>query len=177
MSNRYQFIPRDAELLWSANVLLRKVIASGQIRPAQMVSLAKLQHVISILPLATESVTASVSVSCPRHKFEEIVTYHWWDFGIENGRLCITSGGHFYDPKSGGDTFTTMDWTAVPDEPAELSDYRDQLWMVPDIRSFSEGVESIDLSAEGYSVTVLDYDNPLLDEQDEDDEEIDVEEN
>ena len=121
MSQSYKFTVRDTELLWSAMLLLRKVMASDKVRPAQMVTLAKLQHALSVLPRVTEDLTASVSVSCPRHKFEDIETYHWWDFGIENGRLSITSGGHFYDPKTGGDTFTTMDWAAVPDEPTELT--------------------------------------------------------
>jgi hypothetical protein len=134
MSERYQFTTRDEELLWCASVLLRKVMDSGRIRPAQMVTLAKQQHVLSVLPRVTEDLTASVSVCCPRHKFGDIETYHWWDFGIEDDRLSITSGGHFYDPKTGGDTFTTMDWAAVPEEPTELNDYRESLWMVPDER-------------------------------------------
>lgn len=172
MSERYQFTPRDAELLWSANLLLRKIITSGMIRPAQMVTLAKLQHVLSALPRVAEDLTASVSVSCPRHKFGDVETFHWWDFGIEDGRLSIASGGHFYDPKTGGDTFSTMDWVAVPEEPTELNDYRDTLWMVPDVQSYSEGVEGIDLPAEGYTIQVLDDDNQLLDDRDNDEDEI-----
>ena len=65
-------------------------------------TLAKLQHVLSILPRATENITASLSVSCPRHRFGDIETLHWWDFGIEDERLSITSGSHFYDPETGG---------------------------------------------------------------------------
>ena len=54
MRNRYEFEKRDAELLWSANVLPHKVAGSAKIRPAQMISLAKLQHVLSVLPRVTE---------------------------------------------------------------------------------------------------------------------------
>jgi hypothetical protein len=148
-------------------------MSSGKIRPAQMVTLSKLQHVLTILPRVAANVTASVSVCCPRHKFENIETYHWWDFGIENGRLFITSGGHFHHPNTGGDTFTTMDWAAVPEELPELSDYRESLWMVPDVQSYSEGVESIDCSSDGYSIEIIDSDNTLLEE--ELDEECDAE--
>jgi hypothetical protein len=176
MSQSYSFTARDSELLWSATLLLRKVMASGKVRPAQMVTLAKLQHVLSVLPRVTADLIASVSVSCPRRKFEDIETFHWWDFGIENGRLSITSGGHCYDPKTGGDTFTTMDWAAMPDEPTELNDYRDTLWMVPDVRSYSEGVEIIDLSVEGYTIEVLDDNNSLLEYQGDEEEEQDGEE-
>jgi hypothetical protein len=64
-----------------------------------------------------------------------------------------------------------MSWTAQPGEPAELDDYRESLWIVPDVRSFLEGVESINLASGGYSIEVTDNDNALLehDGQAEDD--------
>jgi tetratricopeptide (TPR) repeat protein len=114
-----------------------------------------------------------VSVCCPRHQFDEIETFHWWDFEVEEDRLCISSGGRFYQPSSGGDTFTTMVWRAIPKEPTELDDYRDGLRMVPDVRSYPDGVDSIDLAEGGYTVEILDEDNPLLEEQR--DEEVDDE--
>jgi hypothetical protein len=50
------------------------------------------------------------------------------------------------------------------------------LRLVPDLQSFSEGVDSIDLASGGYTVEILDDDNPLLDEeQDEEFEDEDVE--
>ena len=39
MSQSYQFTPQDGELLWAAAQLLSKVMGSGKIRPAQMVTL------------------------------------------------------------------------------------------------------------------------------------------
>jgi hypothetical protein len=175
VSGRYQFEVRDAELLWSASVLLSKVIASGKIRPAHMVTIAKLQHILSVLPRVTEDVTASVSVCCPPHHFEEIETYHWWEFGVEDGLLRVTSGGHFYRPSSGGDTFTTMLWEAAPDQPTVLDDFSDGLRIVPDLRSYSEGVETIDFAVEDYSLVIVDPDNSLLEaEEDTEDEDTDA---
>jgi hypothetical protein len=170
MSELYRFNSTDEDNLLAARLLLTKLTASRTIRPAQLVTVAKLQHVLSVLPRVTTGVTASVSACCPRHKFGDIETFHWWNFGIEDGRLRISSGGHFYDPQTGGDTFTTMTWDAVPGVPSEQDDYRESLWMVPDVRSYAEGVESIDFTAEEYQIEILDNGNPLL-EADEDDEE------
>ena len=57
-----------------------------------------------------------------------------------------------------------MDWVAVPDQPTEPNDYRDTLWMVPDVKSYSEGVESLDFAASECRIAILDDDNDLLEE-------------
>jgi hypothetical protein len=175
MSERYEFTLQDGELLWAAGKLLRKVMGSDKIRPAQMVTLAKLQHVLSILPRATDSVTASVSVGRAPRSFGEVETRHWWEFSIEEVRLKISCGGHFYRPSTGGDTFTTMVWEAVPGLPAALEDYSELHRIVPDLCSFAEGVESIDFSKGSYSLEIYDDDNALLEEQDDDEHEGDDE--
>ncbi len=177
MNQRYQFAPRDAELLWAASLLLRKVMASGKISPAQMVTLAKLQHVLTVLPRAIDSVTASVSVGSPQHNFGEIETRHWWEFSIEQEHLKISCGGHFYRPRTGGDSFTTMVWEAVPGLPSTLEDYSELHRIVPDLCSFVEGVESLNFSVRSYSIEIYDDDNALLedldDEQHESDDRVD----
>ena len=67
-----------------------------------------------------------------------------------------------------------MMWAAVPEEPAELNDYRESLQIVPDVRSFPEGVQSIDLAAGGYTIEILDDDNPLLEEEGDNDDDSDA---
>jgi hypothetical protein len=172
MRQSYIFDQRDAELLWSANVLLRKVVAGPRTRPGQLVSVAKLLHVLSVLPRVTEGLNVSVSVTSPRQKFDEVETYHYWDVVVEDDELKVSTGGHFYQRSTGGDTFTTMRWTAIPGHCTELKDHSESLWMVPDLRSYSEGVEGIDLTSNGYNIEIVDHDNPLLYpvEDDNDDE-------
>jgi hypothetical protein len=171
MSEYYQFDANDDALLGAAVMLLKKAATADTTTPAQLVSVAKLQHVFSVLPRVTSGVDVSVLVACPRRHFGEIITHHWFELAVEGNRLEISSGGHFYQPSTGGDSFTTMSWTALPGELAELDDYRESLWMVPDVRSFPEGVESINLASGGYSIEVTDNDNALLehDGQAEDD--------
>ncbi len=66
-----------------------------------------------------------------------------------------------------GDTFTTMSWTAIPEEPTEFNDYRESLWMVPDVWSFPDAVERIDLASGDYTLEITDEDNSLLEEDEE----------
>jgi hypothetical protein len=179
MSERYQFDANDRALLQAATDFLKKVAAAEFLRPAELVSVAKLQHVISRLPKVVSGVDVTVSVASPRRNFGEIETWHWWKVAVEGERLSISSGGHFHQPSTGGDTFTTMNWAAVPEESAESDDYRGTLWMVPDVQSFPDGVASIDLASGSYTVEITDEDNPLLEEDEEaveedPDEETDV---
>jgi hypothetical protein len=171
MSERYQFDSKDRALLDAAVALLKKVIADDAVRPAELVSVAKLLHVFTVLPKVTPGLEVTVSVISPRRNFDEIETFHWWDVGVEGERLSIISGGHFYRPSTGGDTFRTIDWAAVPGEPAESEDHRASLQIVPDVQSFSDGVASIDFASGNYTVEVTDGDNPLLEDDGESNDE------
>jgi hypothetical protein len=62
-------------------------------------------------------------------------------------------------------SFTTMEWTAVSEEPAELADYRETLWMVPDVQSFPEAVADINFAQGAYRIEITDSDNGLLEER------------
>ena len=120
MHERYSFDARDRALLTAAAVLLKKV-AAATLRPAEMVSVAKLQHVLSHLPRVTPDLEITVSVRGPRRRFGEIETWHYWEIGIEGEQLSMSSGGYFYQSSTGGDSFTTMSWSAVPgQEPVSL---------------------------------------------------------
>jgi hypothetical protein len=167
----YIFNTHDGELIAAAKMLLEKVARSAGFRPAQLVSVAKLQHALAHLPHANTDMDVKVSVTSPRRSFGEVETYHWWDVALEYGILRLTSGGHFYRPSTGGDTFTSMEWEAQPGEESEFSDYSDNNRIVPDLRSYEDGVASVDLAAGGYSIEVTDSDNPLLEEMDEEESE------
>ena len=131
-------------------------------KPAQLVSVAKLQHVLSLLPRMASGIDVTVSASSPPHNFGDIETWHWWEVAVEGERLSISSGGHFFRLSTGGDSFTSMTWAAIPEEASDLDDYRESLWMVPDVQSFPDGVASIDFASGGYRIEVTDPDNPLL---------------
>jgi CheY-like chemotaxis protein len=170
MPESYRFDRKDRALLTAASGLLKKAANAEILRPAELVSVAKLQHVLSLLPRATHDLEITVSVLGPRRKFDEIETWHYWDIGIEGTRISISSGGHFHQPSTGGDSFTTMNWTAVPEEPAELEDYRGTLWMVPDVQSFPEAVSVIEFASGAYRIEIIDPENALLQQDENTDE-------
>ena len=147
MPERYNLNARDRGLLQAASILLKKVAAAETLRSAELVSVAKLQHALSVLPRVTPDIEVTAHVTGLRRNFDEIETWHYWEVAVEGARLSISSGGHFYQPTTGGDSFTTMNWIAVPGEPAEFQDYRGTLWMVPDVQSFPEGAAAIDFSS------------------------------
>jgi hypothetical protein len=167
MPEHYRLDERERDLLTAAATLMKKVANAEILRPAELVSVAKLQHVFSLLPRVTHDLEVTVAVTGPRRNFGEAETWHYWEVGIEGKQLSISSGGHFYQPSTGGDSFTTMEWTAVSEKPAELADYRGTLWMVPDIQSFPEAVADIDFAQGAYRIEITDSDNGLL-EDDED---------
>lgn len=167
MRESYKFNSRDKDLIDAAALLLKEIVAFEKLCPAKLVSVAKVQHVLSRLPLVTPDLTVTISVIGPRHNSDEVETWHYWDVAIEGERLSISSGGHYYCPSTGGDSFTTMNWSAVPDEPAFFEDYREQLWMVPDFQSFPEGIAAIDFSSSSYRIEILDPDNSLLSESED----------
>jgi CheY-like chemotaxis protein len=170
MPEKYWFNERDRALQTAAALLLKKVANAEILRPAELASVAKLQHVLPLLPRVTQDLEVTVSVVGPRRKFGEIETWHYWDIGIEEEQITISSGRHFDQPSTGGDSFTTMNWSAVPEESAELEDYRATLWIVPDVQSFPEAVTRVEFASGAYGIEIIDPENALL-QQDEDTDE------
>jgi len=74
----------------------------------------------------------------------------------EDGNLIISSGGYFYRPQTGGDTFTTMIWDASPGCRPELRDYLGNLAIVDDADTFKNEVKAMCLNDGGYELSVED---------------------
>jgi hypothetical protein len=162
MSQSYQFDENDHALLKAATALLEKVATVKNLRPTELVSVAKIQHVFAMLPKVVSGVDVSISVSSPQRYFGEIeTTSHWWQVSVKGASLSISSGGLFYRTYTGAEFFTTMKWAAVPEQATQSDDYRGSLRKIPDVRSFPDGVASIDLSSEGFTVEIADDSNPV----------------
>ena len=172
----YELDAFDLSLVTAARQLLTKLMHADALLPAQLVTVAKVQHVLSRLPRLSEAMEITVQVTGPRRQFEDIETYHWWTLRIEDHAIGISSGGYFFRPSTGGDTFSTMAWVAQPGEWAEFSDYIDGLGIVPDVQPFPDAVRSMDFAAFTYEIEVTDPENTLLDDTDEDEDEDEVDE-
>jgi len=99
-----------------------------------------------------------------RMKYAEIMTLSWWTFSVDEGKLSIECGGHEHDPAIGGDSYTTMSWSASPGEMTEYNDGWDEKWMVPDLGYYPERDISIDFASGEYTVEITDSDNPLCED-------------
>jgi|JI6StandDraft_1071083.scaffolds.fasta_scaffold107598_2 hypothetical protein len=176
----YNMNAQDVALVRHASDLLNKLLQAPWVRPAERVTIAKLQHALSRLPAVSDLEFINLTLSSPRKLFGEIETYHSWEIECDSGTLTLRSGGHFYRPSTGGDSFTAMTWSISPGDESDYSDYLESLWMVPDAAAFPESVQRIDLSDGGYSLTLTDEANTLLeeldDEEDAEDESSEIQE-
>jgi len=159
----YEFNDTDRNIVEAARLLLRKLCTPATIRPAQLVTVAKLHHVLLKLPKVTCGVTASATIST-QMKCAEIMTSSWWTFSVDEGKLSIQCGGHEHDPALGGDSYTTMSWSSSPGERAEYNDRWDEQWMVPDLNYYPERDISIDFASGEFTVEITDHDHPSLED-------------
>jgi hypothetical protein len=164
MSTTYRFDAADQRVLAAIEQLVRRLISSGRLRPGQLVSVAKILHVLVNLPRVTEDVFVTVSIS-QRITQEGCGGTSGWQFSVSGDELTLDCGGSEYTEGVGSDSFTTMWWWARPGQSTDYDGSWDSAWMHDDYSGGS-------VSAEDFSdceVSVEDDDNPLLFEPDEDD--------
>jgi hypothetical protein len=166
LTEPYTFNDTDRNIVEAARLLLRKLSVPGTIRPAQLVTVAKLHHVLLTLPQVTYGVTASATIST-RMKYAEIMTLSWWKVSVDEGNLSIECGGHEHNPDIGGESYTSMSWSASPGERTEYDDRWDEQWMVPDLNYYLERDINIDFASGEYTVEITDCDNALLEDNEE----------
>lgn len=174
----YVLSSEDNDIVSATKQLIRKTARSENITAAKLEVVARILQVFEALPSVVADLDLQLQVTGPRRTFGSHEIYHWWNIEVENGRLCVTSGRHFYRPDTGGDTFTSMIWEAVPGFSTEHNDYLDTLSIVDDARPFDLEVQDIDFASGGYSLTVfengeeLEYDISDEDEQEDDENEV-----
>lgn len=159
----------DRALVDRAATLLKRVAATDLVSPAQLVSVGKALHALSRMPQVSHVGDLSLSVISPRRRYDDIEVYFWWDVAFEDSLVTIKSGGHFYRPSTGGDTFRSMTWQAYPGEPAELSNFHEHLAIVPGLRSFLTDIPTTEELPE-FKLSVEDESNQLLEEECQPDE-------
>ena len=170
MNAEYKFNQTDRQILESIEGLLRKLAAPGSVTPAQLVTVAKVLHVLSRLPRTSENVRATIGISV-RVKQEGCSSLSYWQFSVTEDELNLTCGGSEYTERVGSDSFTTMEWLAHPGKPSEFNGTWDHAWMREDEYS-DPPIPEFDFSS--CEVSVEDDDNPLLHEEKDAGEDIDA---
>ena len=161
----YCLSERDRAVVAVAIELLEKVTRAPFTRPAEMVSVAKALHLLKRVTRVTDAEMAlRIHLKGPTRLFGEHEINHWWKVEINSPLIQIYSGGHFYRESTGGDSFTSFQWSAEPGEEPEYSNYLETLRIVDDAQPFYLEVAGLDLNEPGFALEVEDQDNPFLEE-------------
>lgn len=151
------------EYVAAALALIEKLIAAKAVSPARLVSLAKVYHVLSRLPEASAEIDVNFTISTPNFEVTDGVRVRFnWTLHVEGQHVTLSYGGYFYQPLTGGDSFTSVVWEAAPEEESAVSDFRSQQAIVPRLSGFIEGVEGHSDDFESFTFDVYDDGNELL---------------
>lgn len=163
MSERYRLSHHDLDVLEAVRLLLRRVAKKAVVTPAQLVTVAKLLHLLAMLPRITGEISASVYVETQIESGPNKTIYHW-EFAAHEGSLSVTTGGSSYDPHAGWESYSTMEWFINPPSLSEYNGIWDKEWMVPELQYHPDRKLKIDLKSSEYAFRITDQDNPLLDD-------------
>ena len=165
----YWLASRDIEVVASTVELLEKIRRADFTQPAELVTVATALHIFRRLPRASASdVELDLSLSGPKKRFGAIEVLHHWSVHVSAGRVSVISGGGYYDPATGSDSFTCLMWSAAPGAETSYEDWLHLHWMVPDGLPFPEEVARLDLNQPGFVLDdVYHTGNLLLDEREE----------
>jgi len=151
---RYLLTAGDREIVASTRALLWKLIRSSLLSAAQVRHVARVVEVLERFPETSDDLDILIELAGPRRRFGEHEIHHYWKIRVEGDLIEIGSGGYFWRPSTGGDSFTCMAWTASPEVEARLDDYLDRLSLVDDAQPFQVEVAQLDLSCAGYRVDI-----------------------
>lgn len=158
----YGLTERDRIVVATASQLIQKILHAPFTAPAEMVSLAKLLHVLRKMPWLSTVMSVSVRLTGPTRRFGEHEMCDYWEVRV-NGRLVEVSSRS--DSADIDDSFTCLQWAAAPYTEPRHADYVDPLTMVCGRQPFDREVADLDLSQSGYILEVVDDGNPLLREE------------
>lgn len=159
MNYLYRFNATDKQVLAIVGQILKAIAASRSTRPAQLVTVAKVLHVLSRLPRVTKSVHATIELSM-RIKQEGCSSSSSWQFSAGEGWLVLSCGGSEYTEGVGSDSFTTMTWSAQPGQRTEYDGGWDSYWMGSAGQSEADASSFSDLGE--CEISIDDDDNLLL---------------
>jgi len=163
MNKPYRLNTLDQLVIEAAGQLLRRIATSNCISPAQLVSIAKVQHVLSKLPQVNEDVCVTVGLSWSVNQDGNRGS-SGWEFTVADGELSLYCGGSECTEGVGSDSFTTMSWSAYPGQETDYDGSWDSAWMGSQCSGALDAGTGFPLCE--CHVSVHDEDNPLLSDGD-----------
>jgi hypothetical protein len=165
MNESYRLNKADMQVIAAIGRLLKRLAASESIGPAQLVSVAKVLHVLSRLPRVTEGVCVTIEISY-QIKQEGCGSSLVWHLFVGEDSMALSCGGSEYTEGVGSDSFTTMTWEAQPGERTDYDGSWDETWMERECEDYSDNSLFVS-NFRDCAISIDDDDNPLLFESDE----------
>ena len=132
------------------------------VRSTKLSSARQLEAVAGVLgfledmPRAIRQDDIEIGLRGRQRKFKNGVEIsRYWTIRIEGQVLEVTSAGSYFNPSTGGDSFTSQYWCVEPSCDPMFSDYRDDLWMVPYLGDLADELAEMDLKKDGVEVEIL----------------------
>lgn len=139
MESKYQLNSTDLQVLAAVGRVLKQLVTSERISPAQLVSIAKVQHALLRLPRVTEGVCVTTGISWKINP-EGCGGSSGWQFSVSDDGLELHCGGSEYTEGVGSDSFTTMSWSARPGRWSDYDGTWDESWMGPNDQGNSQPI-------------------------------------
>ena len=147
MPQNYRFNSEDKAVISEVNGLIRRLIYSGRLKPAEIVSVAKVLHVLVNLPSVNEEISVTIELS---DNPEDHGRFRSLRFSVSN-ELHLECESHIQ-------WFPSMEWHAYPGRNTEGGDYWETEW----VGHFYSSNEPLAFNLKRCVITVGDEDNPLL---------------
>jgi len=166
----YLFDKADKSLVRSAVALIERAMSAPIVPWATRVTIAKLMHVFSRLPYRSLDLNVQMSISSPRKHYGDAEIYFYLSIGVESDQLAIRYGGHYYHPRSGGDSFTVFTWRADPGDDAQQVRYLTDLRVVTALVNPLDVMRRMGEALNECSISIDDDDNELVGDEEIEDE-------
>jgi hypothetical protein len=153
MPQKYRFNSEDKAVMFAVDGLVRRLIYSGRLQPAEIVSVARVLHVLSNLPSVNEDVSVTVELTAKREGKGRFKSF----------RLSVSNELHLECATRDG--LMTMEWHAYPGRCTEHDEYWEAEWLP----HFYGSDEPLALNLGDCEITVEDEDNALLFQPSQDD--------
>ena len=156
--DQYDFIPSESSIVLAAKLMVWKLASSSILdTPQKRIVIGKIFGVLQRLPNVTLGEYLRLDLTGPHRNFGKHEIYHFWTIELhDDGALRISSGGHFYRPETGGDTFSCMSWEVAPRLQPIYEDYLDSLRIVDDADTFEKEIRRMKINEGGYEIVVED---------------------
>lgn len=146
MPQKYRFNSEDETVISEVRGVVARLIYSGRLKPAEIVSAAKVLHVLVNLPTVNEEVSVTVEL---RAKSEG-------EGRFKSIRLSVSNELHLECETR--DRVMTLEWDAYPGRRTE----HDENWETEWLPHFYWSNHPLALNLDDCEITVEDEDNPLL---------------